>query len=147
MTSHQIEVIGRPIPQGSKRGFHNPKTGGIIIVDAQGQELGLWREAIARNARAMSGGQPSQRPVRMSIDFLFRRPKGHYGKKGLLPSAPKYMTTKPDIDKLERAVLDALTGVVYNDDSQVVSITSRKDYTTGTGNFEGAYIMWTWIDE
>jgi Holliday junction resolvase RusA-like endonuclease len=141
VTSNQIEVIGRPIPQGSKRAFVVRGTNRAVIVDQQGQALGLWREAIARAARTAQGG-PTHRPVRVVIDFLFARPKGHTGKKGLLPSAPKHMTTKPDLDKLIRAVLDALTGVVWVDDSQVVTVTARKDYTTSTSVFEGAYIMW-----
>ena len=34
----------------------------------------------------------------------------------------------PDLDKLIRGVLDALTAVVYRDDSQVTRITAQKVY-------------------
>jgi hypothetical protein len=37
-------------------------------------------------------------------------------------------TVKPDIDKLVRAINDALTGILFTDDCQVVSISMTKDY-------------------
>ena len=56
------------------------------------------------------------------------RPKSHYGKRGLLPSSPDYPAGMPDIDKLARAALDAMTGVVWSDDAQVSDLRVRKDY-------------------
>jgi len=51
---------------------------------------------------------------------------------------PKTVTRKepfkrPDIDKLARAVLDALTGVAYEDDEQVVKLVASKEYTDNPG--------------
>jgi crossover junction endodeoxyribonuclease RusA len=47
-------------------------------------------------------------------------------------SAPKrrrvWPDKRPDLDKLIRAVLDALTQVIFADDSQVVEIRATKDY-------------------
>ena len=67
----------------------------------------------------------------LSVVFRFKRPAAHIGKKGLKPSAPQHCTSaqKGDIDKLQRSLLDALTGVLYDDDRQVVSITAHKRYT------------------
>jgi Holliday junction resolvase RusA-like endonuclease len=41
-------------------------------------------------------------------------------------------TVKPDIDKLCRAILDALTdsGAIFDDDSQVVQLVASKNYST-----------------
>ena len=46
------------------------------------------------------------------------------------PQKPKsdHHTTAPDLDKLTRAVLDALTGVLYLDDKQVIELHARKQY-------------------
>jgi Holliday junction resolvase RusA-like endonuclease len=52
------------------------------------------------------------------VEFL--KPKST--KAGLLP------TVRPDADKLLRAILDALTGVGYADDSQVVQAAIMKAY-------------------
>ena len=54
-------------------------------------------------------------PVSVKLEFVMRRPK----------SAPKRTTPpatkKPDLDKLTRAVFDAITSAgVWDDDSQVV---------------------------
>ena len=40
----------------------------------------------------------------------------------------KYPTARPDLDNLWKAVADALNGIAYNDDSQIVVITCRKVY-------------------
>lgn len=59
-------------------------------------------------------------PVSVRLDFVMPRPK----------SAPRRFTPpavkRPDIDKLSRAVLDALTGICWHDDSQVIALTATK---------------------
>jgi len=60
--------------------------------------------------------------------FQFVRPKSHYTAKGALRDAAPRHVGKPDIDKLCRAVLDALTGIAYADDSQVVALDASKVY-------------------
>lgn len=66
----------------------------------------------------------------MSVEALFwlPRPKGHYRVKGgVRPSAPPWPTTKPDGDKLLRALMDGLTTAgIWWDDSQAVHISARK---------------------
>jgi crossover junction endodeoxyribonuclease RusA len=70
-------------------------------------------------------------PILLEIGFRLPRPKGHYGVKGLRPSAPPYPVTKPDLTKLLRALEDALKGLAWRDDSQVVAQRITKDYTDG----------------
>jgi crossover junction endodeoxyribonuclease RusA len=53
------------------------------------------------------------------LGFFFERPER---------AKSSLKTTKPDIDKLQRAALDALTGVLFEDDSQVVSVICTKDF-------------------
>lgn len=38
-------------------------------------------------------------------------------------------TKKPDCDNIAKAVLDALNGIAYHDDSQIVELTVRKRYS------------------
>ena len=42
-------------------------------------------------------------------------------------------TSRPDVDNYAKAVMDALNGIAYNDDSQVVCLTSRKQYAAVPG--------------
>jgi Holliday junction resolvase RusA-like endonuclease len=76
-------------------------------------------------------------PVHVRMTFNLPRPAGHYGSGKnagkVRASAPREHVTKPDLDKLARCVLDALTGVVYADDSQVVGINASKCYGAETG--------------
>jgi Holliday junction resolvase RusA-like endonuclease len=88
------------------------------VIHSRGEALILWRTMIGLEARKV-GAFPVPNPVEMTIDFRLPKPKTV---KRDLP----YVA--PDLDKLIRAVLDALTGVAYVDDGQVVSITSTKTY-------------------
>jgi len=67
--------------------------------------------------------------VVVTIVFKMPRPKGHYGARGLRPSAPRLPAVKPDLDKLVRAVLDGITeGGAIHDDAQVCAIAASKTY-------------------
>ena len=127
-------VPGEPAAQGSKRGFVNPKTGGVILTDTS-RKLKPWRSTIATAAAEARGTRPLLGgPVRVRARFVFARPKSHFGtgkKAGVLkPSTPQSLTSrqKGDIDKLLRALLDGLTSVLFADDAQVVEVSAIKAY-------------------
>ena len=110
-------VGGKPVPQGSMKVFN----GRPIHQNAVG--LATWRADIARTAR-IAGCQPKSAPVWIYLVFNMQAPK----------SVSRAMpTVKPDLDKLIRGVLDGLTGVAYEDDSQVVRITAAKVYDKNLG--------------
>lgn len=67
-------------------------------------------------------------PVTLRVTFVRPRPAGHYGRTGLRPSAPAHPTVRPDLTKMLRALEDALTGVVWRDDAQVVHLDVVKAY-------------------
>jgi Holliday junction resolvase RusA-like endonuclease len=134
-------VYGIPQPAGSKRGFRNPKTGGVSITDANSKSKPWQAEVKNAAADAMMGGDPEGQsrilearplldgPLLLELTFWMPRPKGHFGAKGdVKPKSPRFPTVKPDVLKLARAVEDALTGIVYRDDSQIVSETLQKAY-------------------
>lgn len=121
-------IPGVPQPQGSKRLF------GGRLVEGNDKTLRPWRANIAGEARAefQRYGGPTGDAVAVTLGFMFSRPKSHYGTGRnageIKSSAPAYKSTKPDVDKLARAVLDALTGIVYVDDSQVSDLRVWKDW-------------------
>lgn len=71
-------------------------------------------------------------PVAVDVRFFLPRPKSHFGTgrnaTKLKDCAPDFHVKKPDVDKLVRAVLDSLSGVVYSDDCQVVDLTTSKRF-------------------
>jgi hypothetical protein len=52
----------------------------------------------------------------------------HYTSKGILKATAPVSPRRPDLDKACRAALDAMTGVVYVDDSQVAILSACKEY-------------------
>lgn len=126
MNAITFDVIGmEAATQGSKRHVGNG------IMRETNQRLRPWRSLVTDAALATSHPLINH-PVSISITFRFLRPKGHYNKTGLSPKAPAHLTSKQkgDIDKLSRAVLDALTGSLLLDDSQVVQLAAHKRYCT-----------------
>lgn len=122
-------VPGIPQPQGSTRSF---KRGAKIVTTSANKNLKPWRQMVTLQAQAAMAGANAMThtAVAVSVAFVFPRPKGHHGKRGLLPSAPVDHLVKPDLDKLLRGVLDGLTEAgVFHDDSQVVSVVATKVYT------------------
>jgi len=69
---------------------------------------------------------PWEGAVALNITFYMPRPKS-------CPKTRLYPEVRPDVDKLERCVLDALTGVLYADDGQVTDLQSRKRYSEKVG--------------
>lgn len=70
-------------------------------------------------------------PVMVTIEFNFLPPKS-YSKsklKQVIDGRLMY-TKKPDIDNLVKGVMDAMNGLVYKDDNQVISINAIKKYST-----------------
>jgi Holliday junction resolvase RusA-like endonuclease len=136
----QIDVRGTPAPKGSSRAFVNKKTGRAIVAPsgskANKERIASWNSAV-REAASDAVGEVEAPPfvdraLVVSIVFHMARPSGHWGKGKnagrLTPSAPPFPRGKPDIDKLARTTLDALTGVVFDDDSRIARLALSKVY-------------------
>jgi Holliday junction resolvase RusA-like endonuclease len=125
-------VRGVPVPQGSKRALVHRSTGRAVVIEQGGQRHKDWRQDVKAAAReAMiwdTVSVPFTGPVGVSICFTVPKPK----------SAPKTRRTwpdkRPDLDKLVRAILDAITGEVIADDAQVVYLLARKLYPGDAGS-------------
>lgn len=108
---------------GSKRAFICG--GRPTVVDVKAKQL---RSFQAEMRSAMSITKPDSLitgPVALCVKVYMQRPKGHYGTgknaQILKANAPKFCSTKPDLDKVIRAVQDCATGIWFRDDSQVVN--------------------------
>lgn len=152
---------GRPMPAGSKkalplynrstgeplrRKLPNGKRGGIIVnvVDDSGEAGKEWRRSVKLAARkAMGRGRkPFEGPVECEVLFVYPRPQSHYTSRGeLKPKAPKHHATRPDSTKLWRAVEDALSGLAWADDGQVVRQCVRKRWASSRDEAAGVYVQ------
>jgi len=133
---HSFFVAGDPRPQGSKR-LVRLRNGRTAMIDAS-KGLKPWRIEIARQAQRHS--QRLSDDVRVDMLFVFARPKSHFNSRGeLRPNAPR-RPRKLDLDKLARAVCDALTGVAYDDDRQVAILVAERRYTDSEEHQQGVRI-------
>ena len=133
MTRIAFYAVGDPAPQGSHRYVGN----GVMIESSK--RVKPWRAQVAAAARdAMVGRDMPTGPVAVTLDVYLPRPASHYGTGRntgrLRPSAPLWPTSRRlgDADKHARSALDALTGIVYTDDSLVVALHVYKTYSDAT---------------
>ena len=132
MSSVEFFVPGKPQTKGSTKSFRNPKTARIVTLNDNPKTKG-WQRTIGWLA-LQAGVTVVKSPVGVIVEmeFVLARPKSHYGTgrnaERVKASAPAHHVTKPDVDKLVRAVLDGLTGFAYADDSQVTGAPSQKRY-------------------
>lgn len=119
-------VPGRPVPQGSLSSFRHRSTG--AVVTPQKARVREYRDRIAWAAEA-TGMACTDEPVRVRAVFRFGRPKSHRLTSGKLTKrAPTSHASRPDLDKVARSLLDAITGVLVYDDAQVVALDVRKQW-------------------
>lgn len=112
-------VVGTPVPQGSKRAFKTP--GGAVVMAEANKAHKPWRAEVVAAARAEAPSEPFAGPVEVHLWFRF------------LPVASDpyrtYHASAPDIDKLARTVLDALSVArVIVDDARVCELAAHKRY-------------------
>lgn len=124
----EFVVVGIPQPKGSTRPWVRtvrdketglPKT--ITTVTSTNTKLKPWENDIRAAIQNAAPGVFFDGPVAVRLEFHMPRPQ----------SAPKRVvlpTVAPDLDKLIRGALDALTGKLWRDDSQVVHVAAWKVY-------------------
>lgn len=134
--SPRLWVAGKAAPQGSKR-----HVGGGKMVESS-KAVGPWRERVSAELAQLELGEPTRAGVVVNMRFVFTRPKSHLRVNGEpRDSAPRVPASRPDLDKLVRAVLDSMTALVFVDDGQVVGLNVAKEY----GNADGLDLTWSVI--
>lgn len=110
-----FRVYGVPAPQGSKR-----HVGRGILVESS-KAVKPWREAVKWAHIAAGRKNYGDSAVSLEVTFWLLKPKSV---RRALPSV------KPDLDKLMRSTMDALTDSgAWADDAQVVQMNATKLYT------------------
>lgn len=138
-------VMGRPQQRGSKvamvlkdrDGKPIEKNGRILTFnkDMNEQNSKAWMACVQSAARDAFGLNRPLITVPLCVDvkFYFARPQSHFGtganKYKLKPSAPRVHAQSPDVDKLVRCLLDALTGQIYGDDKQIARVVAQRYWT------------------
>lgn len=120
MASVTFTITGNPIPQPRPR---VSTRGGFAKAYVPAKHpVHEFRARVAHAARA-AGLTTAGDPVSVEIVAMFGRPRSHYRKAGVKPTAPAL--PRPDCDNLAKAVLDGLQGVI-GDDTRVARLTVEK---------------------
>ena len=122
MTALAVTVLGDPIGQGRITTYGRGQT-----VHSNAKVLEPWRQKIARQVREEMRAQgidmiPKDQPVELNAIFTVARPVSVPVKARWAP------VVRPDLDHYVRALGDSLSGVLLEDDSQIVSIRTSKVY-------------------
>jgi len=145
-----FEVAGIPRPGGSKKGFYIPGRNGArghVAITETGEYTAEWREAVAffgsMAMREQAGNVLLTGPLQVVATMVMPRPKSHYRSNGQLkPNAPKYHTSKPDATKLWRSTEDALSAIVWSDDSAIAYQTVIKLYANPGETVGASITVW-----
>jgi len=129
-----FEVEG--IPKGQPRPRAFARNGKARVYDPGTAEA--WKAAIALAAKPHKPATPLEGPVYVKIANRMPRPKAHFGtgKKAntLKGTAPFHHVSKPDLDNLAKAALDALTELgFWRDDAQICGLIATKIYDDRVG--------------
>jgi len=104
-----IDPVAWPRPRFNKgRGFNTPK-------------YEQFKKDVWHLARSQYHGKILSGSLKMEVIFYLRRPKS---------IKRKYPNVRPDLDNYLKAVGDALEGICFNDDAQIVTMSCSKMYAT-----------------
>lgn len=138
-----FEVAGLPKTQGSMRAFMtHPKDGSpprAVLTSQTGTALKDWRGDIRSEAQRAVSGPPAAFAVGVVVLFSLPRPPSRPASRYPFPDV------SPDVDKLLRAALDAMTGIVFDDDKRVTAAPPLKRYAGGIdGGTRPGVEIWVW---
>ena len=114
----ELRVYGLPVAQGRPRAFKLP-SGQIRVYDpAKSKD---WKRTVMAQALVVKPERLLDGALEGEIDFYLPRPKS-------LPKRVAYPIKKPDVSNLLKGTEDALRGIIFADDSQIVTLRITKHY-------------------
>jgi len=126
--SFRVEVVipGEPIGQGRPRFARR----GTFVTAYDPPKSRDWKSG-ARACMMAALPEPARLPfpagkaLTVTVHAVFSRPAGSYSKR--TPKGREVKITRPDTENVVKAVLDAGTGTLWHDDSQVWRLTAWKE--------------------
>lgn len=131
MAKVEIKIVGKP--QGKQRPKFS-RHGNFVKTYTPEKTVNYenWVKMCWMN----SGHEKLTGNIKATIDADFLIPKS-FSKKKRNSLEGAYCPKKPDCDNIAKSILDALNGIAYDDDSQIVELVVRKCYS---GSGEGAVL-------
>ncbi|WKA57155.1 RusA family crossover junction endodeoxyribonuclease [Planococcus shenhongbingii] len=123
-----FEILGDPVAQGRPRAGKT-FTGKTVLYDPAKSRN--FKEYVRMVAAQHAPKKLIEGPIHLNMDFYRSPPKKYQTKPkmALIESGQLLPTSKPDLDNLAKGVKDGLSKIIWQDDSQVVSMNVRKFYS------------------
>lgn len=138
-----FKIPGKPQGKARARTFYNPKLGRSQSVTPENTVMyeNLIKQCFGLAYEEQEERWMDREPLEMTIVAYFKIPKSTTKKdRTLIEKGLMFPTKKPDADNIAKVVCDALNGIAYRDDTQIVRLHIMKEYTT-----EEPYV-WVAID-
>lgn len=121
------------IPQG--KGRPRFRRAGNFVQTYTDTKTKTYEQHIRESAiNAMGSGSPLEGPVGVDLYIRLPVPQSHSKtRRAMCLEGLERPLKKPDIDNVIKAYLDAMNGVVYADDTQVVRVSAKKTYSSVPG--------------
>ncbi len=122
----EFTIPGDPIGQPRHRSRIAKKADGSQFIANYDPSNAVKRKRLIGllGAKAMLGESPFAGPVACTVEFWFSVPISKRRKR--TPVEAGWHTSKPDIDNALKLIFDSLSGIVYDDDTQVCSVVCHK---------------------
>ena len=123
----QFIVEGRPQGKARARTFYNSRAGKMQSITPE--KTKSYEDLIRWKYKAAGGKYYGEKTLQVDIHAFYPIPKG-FSKAKVEDALDGKLrpTTKPDCDNVIKVVLDALNGVAYYDDKQVIRVSCSKHY-------------------
>lgn len=121
-----FRVFGIPQTKGSTKAFMRPGMRFPVITNDNTKNKS-WAAIVSGEAQRYRPTALLEGPLRLDLWFHLKKPQS------LPKRRPSWPTKKPDLSKVTRSVEDALTGIIWKDDAQVVISSQTKCYSDSPG--------------
>jgi Holliday junction resolvase RusA-like endonuclease len=115
-----FHIPGEPVAKGRPRFVR--ATGRTFTPAKTANYEGVVADAASK---AMDGRQPFEGPLRVTIRATFLVPQSWSQKR---KREAVWKVSRPDVENVTKACLDAMNAIVYRDDAQVVELTAQKKF-------------------
>lgn len=131
-TAHFV-IEGKPQGKARARTFYNPKLGRVQSMTPENTVLyeNLVKQSFTQQT-AEDVRWFNKEPLVICITAYYPIPASTTKKDRQLIAIGKLLPTKkPDADNVAKVICDALNGVAYGDDTQIIKLVVLKAYTEG----------------
>lgn len=129
----EFVIPGEPKGKGRARSrIANGRNGAQFVAHYTPKDTVEYENLVRMEAhQAMNGKAPTAFPCRVVIIAYCSVPASWSNKKRTKAYMGEvFPTGKPDLDNVEKSVLDGMNKIVFRDDAQVCSVTKSKHYST-----------------